>query len=204
MSTHFEQANFNKAAQAMLARTSRALPEAVNQALANVAGRTLNALPIADKAKVRSGLLGNANNKLNVPRAALIINARRRKAGKPALEGLAMRKAIRQMVGARARSVGFLRSGSIPGYQKLLSRSGARPFKIAKLSGIAVRGKDKGTASPAQQFSLQPHAEWENDAKGVGEKGQPALSKAMRDESTEIERHIAEKLNPAIKEFNKK
>lgn len=231
MSTHWEQKEFEAAAQAMLARTSRSLPEATNQALANVAGRIINLTAAADKSKIQRQLgeigrlveystykdgkkkgqtkikrggriYAQANNKRGGIRAAMIINARRARAGKPGLEGKEMEKAIRNMVGARKKSAGFMKSGNIPGYQKLLGGV-SKPFKIAKLAGFGVRGKDKGDAKPAPKFTLSPVAYFENTTKAAETTGAAALRRAMADEAKEMRRHIAEKLNPDIKQFNK-
>lgn len=230
MSTHWDQKQFNDAVTKMLARTSRPISEATNQTLANVAGRTINYVKKADKEKItrQLGEIGREveiyktkkgklrvkrgarmyaqmNNKTGAVRAVLIINARRARAGKKPLTGPEMERAIRAMVGARKRSVGFIASGLIPGYRKLLSGV-SKPFKLAQLQGISVRGKNKGDASPAKPASgvFKCEASFVTTTKAANRQGNEPLRRAMQDERQEIERHLAEKLNPVIKDFNGK
>lgn len=217
--TKWDQTRFNDAVNKMLARTSRDIPDAVNQTMANVAGRTINDMKMADKFKVKQALGQSAKGKRrksfnwkehyvaaktkDAPLAALIINARRGRVMKPGLQGWKMEQAIRRMIGARLRSVGFMKSGGVPGYSRLLKSIARNPFRIAKLAGITVRGKDKGESIPAKE-GFQPTASWSNTTKKAETYGKEALRDAMEAERREIERHLAEKMNPSIKEFNKK
>lgn len=201
--------------------TEKTLPEIVNQRLLNVAGRAVNATPIADKVAITIQLgeiargLGRtkkgkikrgkrifaSSTKVSAPLAALIINARRRKSGQRGLYGSEMTRAIRRMTGGRYRSIGFERSGYIPGIRDL-ARTLKKPFIIGQIKGISVKGQPKGEAHPAPRNSFNPKAILINRAKGITKVGVKALEKAIGDEGRELARHIDDDLKPGIQKFN--
>jgi hypothetical protein len=221
----FESAGLSQAILKCKEHTSKTSTDFINQVALNVAGRAMNETPKADKDKIqrqlgevgrqispiKSGknkgkfkrgkrIFAASNNKLEGPRAALIINARRRKAGLPGLEGKAMERAIISMVGARKRSVGFEKSGWIPAV-KTLAGNIQKPFVLAQMKGISVKGTNKGSANPAKS-DLVCSVLIENAAKEITRIGENALQGGMDKEAQEMERHLAAKINPIINNFN--
>ena len=187
----------------------------------NVGGRAVNKTPKADKVQIISEL-GEVGRKIRItkkgklvrgkrvyakstredaPLAALIINSRRRKAGKPGLYGKQMTSAVKRMVGGKTRSVGFERSGYIPGIKRL-ARTLQKPFIIGQIKGISVKGQPKGQAIPSPPRSLRPSAILENKAKGITKVGAQALQDALSEEAREIVRHVEEQMKPGIQKFN--
>lgn len=198
--------------QRSLARTSKTVPEIVNQRSLNVAGRAMNETPRADKEKIvrevgevarrlrttKSGRLvrggkifAGSSSKAGVPLAALIINKRRANKGLKGLQGKEMEKAMVKMVAGRKRSVGFEASAWIQSQKDLASRL-KKPFRIGRTRGIAVYGRPKGEARPATN-SFNTSATIVNNAKEIQKVGTPALQKGIQVEEQEIIKHLLEK-----------
>jgi hypothetical protein len=91
------------------------------------------------------------------------------------------------MMGGRKRSVGFEASAWIPAARIIASRL-QRPFKIGRTKGIAIYGKDKGTAVPARE-GTNVYAIIENNAKQSVKIGAASLQDAINTESEEIRKH---------------
>lgn len=216
-----DTSGLDRAISRLIPFTEKTGPEIVNQRLLNVAGRAANKTPMADKTQIISEL-GEVGRKIRVtkkgklvrgnrvyaqstrkdaPLAALIINSRRKKSGKPGLYGKQMASAIKRMVGGRTRSAGFERSGYIPGIKRLASTL-KKPFIIGQIKGISVRGQPKGKAIPAPAKSLRPSAILENKVKAITKVGGQAMQDALNEEGREIVRHVEEQMAPGIRQFN--
>ncbi len=217
----FKMDSLDRAINRLIPFTEKTGPEIVNQRLMNVGGRAANKTPMADKVKIISEL-GEVGRKIRVtkkgklvrgkrvyaksarkdaPLAALIINSRRKKAGKPGLYGKQMTSAVKRMIGGKTRSVGFEKSGYFRGIRRLASTL-QKPFIIANMKGISVRGQPKGEARPAPSRSLRPSAILINKVKGISKVGSQPLQDAINEEAREIVRHVEEKMAPGIKQFN--
>lgn len=216
-----DASSMDRAMTRLIPYTEKTGPEIVNQRMMNIGGRAANKTPMADRVKIISEL-GEVGRKLRVtkkgrlvrgkrvyaksarkdaPLAALIINARRRKAGKPGLYGKQMTSAVKRMVGGKTRSVGFGRSGYIPGIKRLASTL-KKPFIIGRIKGISVKGQPKGEAHPAPARSLRPQAILINKTQGISKIGAQPLQDALNEEAREINRHVEEAMKPGISQFN--
>jgi len=119
------------------------------------------------------------------PLAALIINARRGKAGEKGLWGPAMAEAINQMLAARMKSIAFLKSGWIPAIkylEKLVKKKAGAPRMESRVAQI---GKAKGSAK-VEGSGFHAKAIIENAASAKRDKkdaldkfGMPALQRAF-------------------------
>lgn len=136
-----------------------------------------------------------------VPRLALIINARRKKEGKQLLFGPEMDREMNKVWLARKRSVAFLKSGWLPSIKTLRPLVKDRKG-IAQMDRSAKQiGKPKGFALPARSGNWKPRGEIVNtasakrDDKGALEKyGGPALQAAFDHEVASMKDYIARKL----------
>lgn len=228
LTARFDSHRLSADVRRLYVQSSRTLPQVLNQTALNVTGRAMNDTPRAYGPHIESSLgrlekvsrlTKNGKIKTNtrvasltlgqgkyagVPIAALIINSRRRKAGKKGLQGKDMANAILKMLKARMRSIGFEASAWIPAVQELMKgiRSlGAKPFILAQMKGVAVYGRPKGDAKPATD-GFTPRASITNNAKQIHKVGGRALDNAMTIESFEINKHIEEKIKKSAEEFN--
>lgn len=145
----------------------------------------------------------------DAPLAAVIINARRGRAGDNGLYGKAMDKAIRGLLTARARSIGFIKSGWLPSIQILapLSDKAGQPQIDREAKQV---GRAKGTATPAKPgFDLR--AEIVNLASPIRDKkgallkyGSEGLTTAFQDETASMWDYIERKMKPDAEAFNRK
>lgn len=205
----------NDQIQRSLKRTSKTVPEIVNQRSLNVAGRAMNETPRADKERIvrevgevgevarrlkvtKSGRLkrggkifAGSSSQTGVPLAALIINKRRASKGLKGLNGKEMERAIVKMVAGRKRSVGFEASAWIPAQRELSSRL-KKPFRIGRTKGIAIYGRPKGEARPATS-GFNASATIVNNAKEIQKVGTPALQKGIQAEEQDLKKHLLEK-----------
>jgi hypothetical protein len=137
----FDMSGLEDGIRATLEHTRRTLPQVVNQASLNVAGRTFDALPPqsgtaveAKRAEVRAYLMAPVATRLKIyrfgkrkgqfgkrgsrenqlQRVHLIIQARRRRAGLKGLYGQAMRRASGAFKQRASVSVGFEKSIWVP------------------------------------------------------------------------------------------
>lgn len=225
----FDDSNLRAQVRRLALSSSRTIPQVLNQTSLNAIGRATNETPRADKVRIRTQLgqfvkanriLKAGKNKGQVrassklltvnffrqgPRLALIINARRRKAGLKALEGPAMEREMSKLLRVRLFSEGFERSGWFAGMRELITAikaTGKSPFIIAQMRGIATVGQAKGDAKAASKSSFYPKVEVGNHAKGIVKIGSQALQNGMNKEAAEINRHLEEDLKPEVLKFN--
>lgn len=170
-------------------------------------GRSLSKLIFTFGNKGRKSLatvqrFGRYGQKQEAPVAALIINARRKKRGKPGLYGAKMKKAISTIISARQRSVAYLRSGWLPAVRRLgplADKSGApRPGDTGRQFG-----QDKGRAIPAVPGALAvceiansigligPQAAEQRRA--IDKHARPALQRAVDAESASMVTYLNRK-----------
>ena len=144
------------------------------------------------------------------PRLALIINARRGKAGKPGLNRGKMNRAILAALGARKKSKGFLAIGWWAAIKKLTTvirgnAGGPRPDRSVK-----VRGKEKGRATIAKDFAFMCHSIIENSVRG-GKRLKARVSmlinkyaqQAVNKEEQSMRAYIDKKLKADADKFSK-
>lgn len=137
------------------------------------------------------------------PLAALIINARRGRAGKPGLFGAAMTEAIHNMIAARLKSIAFIKSGWIPAIKTLMpfaDKKGApRQDKAEQL------GRPRGYARPAASnwkasAVLVNTASTTRDQKQALLKyGGPGLQRAFDAETASMRQYMEDKLRGSAK-----
>jgi len=145
---------------------------------------------------------------VNAPLAALIVNKRRGAAGLPGLYGSKMTKAVREMLGARLRSVAFLTAGWLPAVRKLA------PFATDKSKApndpaAKQIGRPKGDARAAPEgfnpiAEIVNNATTRNDEKGALRLyGGPGLQRAFSDEAASMRQYIEDKMRKDAERFNK-
>ncbi len=83
------------------------------------------------------------------PIAALMINKRRQAMGQPGLYGAEMERAVRKLLGARRRSVAYLKSGWLPGIG-IVSMGADKSKAPPGDSAARIYGEPKGWGLPAQ------------------------------------------------------
>lgn len=140
----------------------------------------------------RSGKAGEA------PLAALIINARLGREGYPGLYGASMKAAVAELIAARSRSRGFIKSGWLPAIHKLDAVLHDRRGEPPADHGPARQyGAAKGDALPARP-GFRCKAIIENGASGTHEThqalikyGGPALQRAFNFEAASMMAEVA-------------
>lgn len=145
----------------------------------------------------------------DAPLAALIINARRGKAGQPGLYGKKMTGAIKEMLAARARSVAFLKAGWLPAVKILAPHADAKGQPPVD-KGAKQIGRPKGTGSPARAVikmvaKIVNHATTRRDTNGALLKwGARGLDRAFQDETRSIMQYLEDKIRKPTAQTNSK
>ncbi len=215
----------NRQVNELAANSSRTFPEVVNQTALNVIGRAFNATPRAERHNIQRELAQTVKvNRINkkgkikqvtvlgrlptvltstggrAPLAAMMINKRRGLLGKPGLYGAEMTQMIIRLVRFKERSIGFEASGWIPGMKEILRRL-KRPFIIAKLKGVVVYKRPKGSARPATP-GFRSVCQVLNSVRNIDKVGTRALQHGIDEEAKDVRRHLDEKMMFAQKRFN--
>jgi len=219
---------FNDALKEYMKVTRRSLQEVLNNKAYFIAVNALNTTYKADKGKITAALgkpvtisyaskKGKARSKKTVaygssaktssgaPLAALIINARKGRGGKPGLYGAKMTQAIRKMINARLRAVNFVRSSWIPAIRQLstLVKKGGGPRPDTSVKQL---GKPKGGASPAVVNGNMVKASiWsaiEKKAPFIRQVLEHGISKALRQEAASMREYVAKKLSEDTRKFH--
>lgn len=214
------QADFQNTLKRYLKVNRRTLPEALNEKAYFIAGGAIRNTHKADYERIKSEMgaflkpvIGKRGKELKrktlalqtdywAQLATIIIVARLRKAGEkiPPAEEL-IKKAL-DMVRARIRSVGFIRSGWLPALRRLarFSKYGRTKFATGDLPKMT--GEKKGGVSPAteSQGNFAKCIIW-NSAGGLPKHkgaliryGQPGLEKAVQDETASMKKYLEGKL----------
>lgn len=193
--------------------SSRTPEKIVNTKAFYIARRAVIETPKADKKDIAADLgrfikSGKKQGRLrlakgrfhNAPLAALIVNARRGAKGLPGLFGTAMTEAIKVIIGARMRSIAFLKSGwiqSIKAFEPFADKIGApRTDSSAKQVGQA-----KGLGRPAIGQGWNAKAvlanlagENRNNKVALSKYGAPALQRAFDAEALSMRQYIEKKM----------
>jgi len=231
MSANWDQRGFDRALLEYMKYTSRSLQEAVNTKAYYIARKALWFTKKADRASMIRSLggyvkvqaLNKAGRTVNrrilqlrdarigqAPLAAVIINARRGRAGEKGLYGPDMARAIRGLLTARTRALGFIKSGWLPAI-KLLAPYADKRGQPRIDHSVKQRGRAKGTAQPARGLSATIRAQIVNlaspirDRKGALLKyGSKGLDVAFRDEAASMWEYIGRKMRPNTARFNRR
>lgn len=144
---------------------------------------------------------------VNAPLAALIVNARRGRAGEKGLYGRAMEKALFKLLGARMRSVAFLKSGWVPaihGLAPFADRSSTPPMdkearQIGRPKGTMRRiGSDTNPVTEIINLATA-----KRDMKGALIRyASDGLQQALDDERNSMNEYIERKMRPDAEKFN--
>lgn len=148
--------------------------------------------------------------------AARILLARKRETGSFGIKGDTMAERVSNFIRARIAAVNFIAAGWIPARNILWSAVKNKQGIAGSVAGVKKRGVDKGTARPAT-FSLrseivsiiQNSALMKNQGKSPATGGDPVsiarsgLQKALNFATLDMERKLAERLNPDIRKFNR-
>lgn len=171
-------------------------PKADKRSIVRELGRIIKRGKNKGKLKLKSGTEHDA------PLAALIIN-KRRGPGR-GLYGAAMEEAVRAMLAARMRSIGFLKSGWIAAIRILLPFANRRGAPRQDRSAQQV-GTAKGNATPARE-GWRAKATFENNASrnrsnndALVKFGGPALQRAFDAEERSMLVYIEGKMRESAK-----
>jgi len=207
-----------------MSRTRRDLMTVLNTKGFYIARRATVETPKASLAAIRAELreprLKTVFSKKGKPRkikttfGALIVNARRVRAGKKPLPERDARKAAGKMINFRVRASGFLKSGWLPAIKKLEPLADRRGIPKQDKSGKEF-GKPKGFAKPARE-SWRTACTIQNDAlpKSRGLLSQiftnrtgalkfagPALQRAFDFEVRSMKNYIARKMTESAQKL---
>jgi hypothetical protein len=229
----WDQSEFDATLQLYLRETSRTLRDAVNTKGFYVArGAVRNTLK-ASRSRIQAELGKNvstvhsisggkiyykrtteltSSSQHDAPLAALIINKRLGRSHKSGLYGRDMSRAIRQLLGARQRSVAFIASGWIPAIKKLApavpsrDRSGAPAMDGTPYTGTTTKGDATLAAdSNLMVVTIENRVTSKHDPKHAIERiGSAGLQVAFDHEAASMQEYIARKLEEPTARFNAK
>lgn len=141
---------------------------------------------------------------LSSTRAARILQAERRAAGKTFIPRAELPQAVKRFIAARLRSIAYIKSGWIPAIRRLepLARGPGRPRQDTSAKQI---GRPKGDANPARpgwRTSCQiSNSAWTRKSGGAGLRkfGQAGLQAAFNDEIRSMREYIERKMIDRLK-----
>ncbi len=139
------------------------------------------------------------------PLLALIINKRRGDKGLPGLYGKAMRDEFRKVFGARARSIGFIKSGWIAAREAFKKWGGGNKGLPPSERDVKQVGQPKGGATIAKEGIWKceailwngANAKHDQHGDSIYEYGMPGLEKAVQDETQSMAEEIERRLREA-------
>jgi hypothetical protein len=172
--------------------------------------RDTNSKGLAGKLKKVTRFMGSGKSYL-APLVALLINARRGKAGQKGLQGADMAKAVKSFIGRSLRSIAAIASGFLPAVKKfepLAEKIGSAPRrdKDAKQYGQAKgRGIPADPSQWVQMAVIENSASFKGDKKGALEKYAGAgLERAFADEVKSMAKYIEDKMQRTADTVNAK
>jgi len=225
----WDQRKFDETLDRYAEVSSRTHQEIVNTKAYYVARKALWNTPKADSYKMKQQLGGivtvrreNKRGKMvkrrelqlvmgtaiPAPLVSLIINARLGRSGEKGLYGKQMERAGRKLLGSRASSIAFIKSGWLQPIRDIApfvkdKGQAAPPDPASKQVGRA-----KGLGKPAKQTN-NPSAEIVNLASAKRDHraalikyGEPALRQALMEEDASMNEYIEKKMRPATDQFN--
>lgn len=147
-----------------------------------------------EKRKRKKKWFASSTKFKEAPALAIIINARRGKKGAKGLYGKDMQAAFKKVWGARARSIGYLKSGFKAALDPFLPYCSGQSGPPVDNSGRVV-GSKKGLGSLANANRLSGFgfifAKTKRKGSDMLEKfGKPALEKAWADEMRDFRNHL--------------
>lgn len=215
--------SFAAAANAVVADSERTFPEFANSRMLFVAKKAIEDTEKADANRIAYQLAGNVRTKIRISRktgkrkavrqydvmedslAARIVNAKLKAAGQSLIWGRELAKAARRLIGARLRSVAFIRSGwvyAIRTLAPLVGQSSIAP------GATKMSGQVKGYAYPAR-FAISSVVKCEigntaliedkRSPMAIAERG---LSSAVRREQSEMLARWQKKLQPVMDKYS--
>jgi hypothetical protein len=206
--------------------SKKEIAEVINAKAFFIALKALKYTPTAKAASIRSELMAKVSGRrfdkktgqwkfshATVPRLYLIINARRRKAGKPGLRGSDMEAAAKGMLRARQHAAGFEKSGWAWSLKDLANYVPSA-LKYAQSHDLRIGQTQLGGATPAQPGDFPTafiaNRAWpkHEPAKGRGERLQTlmgdALSKAIQEETDSMTEYVRQKMSASARKFSAK
>lgn len=190
---HFDQAHFDTQLSRLfglyMSTTKKGITEAANTRSRYVVGKAFEMTPKADKDRIKAQL--NEARPGGKTLAELILAKQGKLTGTKAEN----KKTIRRFIGARRRSVGFVKSGWVPAFQQLGKSIGKNGFPAGG-KGLK-RGKDKGYAKPARAKdgrALDTEVVYANTVTVAKKVGERALIEATKKEAASLKQHLEKKL----------
>lgn len=186
MTFSLEQTAFNRTLARYLTVRNRNVADSLNRKGADLGFKLIKHTPKTKKTDITKLLRKNSSRYPGTPLAPLIINARRRRKGRPGLRGPAMASAVRDMIGARIHSIGFWKSGWIPGTAVLMRATGRT---MRRQGSIATTRRKKGGATFATPNDMNVTL-W-NVIRSLDGRAEAALDQAFREVRADIEVYLA-------------
>jgi len=212
---HIDASEWRSALRQYLGLTDKTLPEVLNTKMFFILKRARELTPKATAEVIESALgvsgvetrVSRKTGKVRVkryilvtqaPRAALIVQARRRDKGLPGLYGAKMAKAVRSLINRRKAAIGSLRAG----WRKALRAFGLAAKQIAPAGDPRVR--HPGEARIARQsYVPEAIAYYDLQARGrIDPRVESALASAMRDELASTREYVRKKMQEIADRYN--
>lgn len=222
--TKLDVREFQRALVEYIPTTKKSLAQICNERALNIAARAIPPTPKAEKQKIEAlGVVGytvlsKKGTRLKRAKAILSVGGRMRdiyvarmiKRGENPKDLTAKEIAdrVKRALGARLRSIGFIKSGWLPAMKRLGIAAG-KQAKLRILGDSKTVGRDKGYAIEAKP-GFTPSATIVNMAGSLTDDnghalvkfGAPALQQAVNAEARELLEHTARKLQADANKIN--
>lgn len=207
--------DFDKALEEYTRFSKKAPSEIINSKLFFIARQATFTTKAADKNAIRAELEAPSIVNPNVSLAVVLSQKREMAKNGQGLPANKIASAVKKFIGARTRSVNFLRSGWLPAIRILENAvkrgdiTFARRFAPAQNRAVKQYGEDKGRARYARPDVDRTYGEIENDIQGSSNSDKVnqilfnGLQQAVNKEVASMRQYIERKYNEAARKFNK-
>ena len=206
----YNQQEFARVLKEYADGSSKAFTDTYNARMLDVLIKAYRATPKAN----RSQIIANLNRPValkggsEITMAQAIANKNREAQGQPRLHGKELRDAGSRLKGAILKSIGFIRSGWIPGMRTFTAaKNRAKPLAAGRASRAPgargePRGRPKGTGKPASGFLSRSVATASNTAQGVEKVGFGPLQTAFAQATAGMKRILERNAEARTKHLN--
>lgn len=210
---------FQRTLNKYLAITSRELPSALNHKMFFIARAASRMSPKANKAtlerelgvvgyKVKVGKRGKPLTRKGKPRwervisnsatlAALIVNARRGRAGKSGLFGAEMKAAVAKLISSRVLAIGTIKAGwwnAIRAFGRAVGQYPFREVNTRRIKGATKYRLAKDGFSPEASLEYLTNSFDQQHNAYIDQRTREALQRAYADELRSMQKYIIDKL----------
>lgn len=193
------RANFDRVLRRYVTVRNHAVADSLNKKGADLGFKLIKYTPKAKASDINKGLKKNSSRIKGVPVLALVVNKRRRKAGKIGLKGPRLRAEMETIANARRKAIGFHKTGWFPGTEKMMIAT-RRRFRRARSISLSRR-KPKGGGHAALPI-VRTEAMIYNDIRSLRDEDKWALVRAFNEVQADMETYLARQVGNGLNTIN--